>query len=145
MGDNNFSIAIIMERVSLDNKWVEEKWQAHGVIPDVAGGGRRVIYQDDRRTQILFPGHAITLHRDEAEGYYMNVTSPEPRVFVHWRMDGEHANPERVTVSYGEAARWMDADHNVDGVAMPPDILAWVGTYIEENYRPEPRFKRKRQ
>ncbi|MBI2310985.1 MAG: DUF3305 domain-containing protein [Betaproteobacteria bacterium] len=144
MGANSFPVAVIMERILLDNRWAAEKWEAHGVVPDVPGAAGRVIYQDDRRMHILFPGHEISLHRDEAEGYYLNLTSPEPRVFVRWRMDGERALPELLTVSYGEAARWMDADHNVDGVPMPAEILAWVGAYVEENYRPEPKFKRKR-
>ena len=29
------------------------------------------------------------------------------------------------------------------GVAMPPEIYAWVGDYVEKNYRPEPK-KRQR-
>lgn len=138
-----FPISIIMERTALDHPWASEKWGVHGVVPG-ARGGERVIYQDPKRTQLLFPGFELALYRDEAEGYYLNLSSPEPRVFVRWRMEEDRAQPELVTVSYGEAARWMDADHNVDGVAMLAEIMAWVGDYVEQNYRPEPKFKRKR-
>lgn len=143
MGAPSFPIAIIMERAALNNPWASERWGVHGVVPG-GRGGERVIYQDAKRTQLLFPGFEVSLYRDEAEGYYLNLTSPEPRVFVRWRMDGDRAQPELVTVSYGEAARWMDADHNVDGVAMSAEIMAWVGDYVERNYQPEPSFKRKR-
>jgi hypothetical protein len=27
----------------------------------------------------------------------------------------------------------------VDSVPMPPEIFAWVGEYVEQNYRPEPK------
>ena len=43
-----------------------------------------------------------------------------------------------VTVSSEEAGRWMDGGHSVDGVAMPADIFAWLGDYVEKNYRPQP-------
>ena len=79
------------------------------------------------------------LHKDELEGYYLNVSSQQPHVFVLWRMDGEQALPVEVTVSYDEAGRWLDGGHSVDGVAMPSEIFAWVGEYVENNYRPEPK------
>ena len=43
-----------------------------------------------------------------------------------------------VTVSSEEAARWMDGGHSVDSVAIPAEIFAWVGDYVEKNYRPQP-------
>jgi hypothetical protein len=50
-----------------------------------------------------------------------------------------NALPLHVTVSTGEASRWLDGGHSVDGVPIPPEIFAWVGEYVEANYRPEPR------
>jgi regulator of protease activity HflC (stomatin/prohibitin superfamily) len=47
----------------------------------------------DGVTQWLHPGHEIVLHRDEAEGYYLNITSPDPKVFVMWRMAEPGADP----------------------------------------------------
>jgi uncharacterized protein DUF3305 len=62
-------------------------------------------------------------------------------VFVLWRIDDEQAIPVDVTVSTEEGGRWLDGGHSVDGVPMPPEIYAWVGAYVESNYRPEPRKK----
>jgi hypothetical protein len=53
-------------------------------------------------------------------------------------MDDERAVPVEVTVSFDEAGRWTDGGHSVDGVAMPPEIFAWVGDWVEKNYRPQP-------
>ena len=33
----------------------------------------------------------------------------------------------------------MDGGHSVDSVPMPAEIFAWVGEYVERNYRPEPK------
>jgi hypothetical protein len=62
-------------------------------------------------------------------------------VFVLWRMEGEQALPLDVTASSEEAGRWMDGGHSVDAVAMPPEIFAFVGQYVEDNYRPQPRVR----
>jgi hypothetical protein len=138
-----YPIAVIMEHVRLTNRWATERWEAKGVVRDITppGSGERVIVQDDRITQILFPGFVLKLHPDEAEGYLYNVTSPEPKVFVMWRMRGELARPELLSVSYHEGARWMDTEENVGGVALPPDLLSWIAEYGAAHYRPEPRKK----
>ena len=44
-----------------------------------------------------------------------------------------------MTVSYNEGGRWLDGGHSVDSVATPQEVFAWVGEYVEQNYRPEPK------
>lgn len=138
-----YPIAVIMERVKLANRWATEKWETKGVVRDPLpeGGGERVIVSDENTTQILFPGIMLRLERSEAEGYYLNITSPHPKVFVLWRMRDERARPELLTVSYNEGTRWADSGENVDGVALPADLLPWIAEYVAEHYRPEPRKK----
>ena len=99
---------------------------------------QRQLVNEAQVAQFLHPGLELVLQKGELEGYYFNVSAPEPRVFVLWRMDGENGLPVHVTVSSEEAARWLDGGHTVDGVAMPPEIYAWLGAYVEANYRPEP-------
>jgi hypothetical protein len=120
------------------SRWADSMWEPHGVLAD-PGGDARLLREADGVTQWLHPGLQLVLHKDELEGYYMNVSAPEPRVFILWRMDGENALPVEVTVSSDEAARWLDGGHSVDGVAIPPAIFAWVGEYVENNYRPQPQ------
>ncbi len=131
-----------MEKSPVASRWVSEKWEARGVVPDSSAPGTpaRIIVEQGGLTQILFPGHEIRLHRDEAEGYYLNITSPQPKVFVLWRMgDDAIAQPEMLSVSYHEGARWMDTDERVDGVALPPEFVPWMAEFAAEHYRPEPR------
>ena len=73
------------------------------------------------------PDSAIELHRSESEGYFLNITAPEPKIFVMWRMidsedqaaDGPGARPQLVTVSYNEAARLLDGGERSMRAAAP--------------------------
>ena len=127
-----------MQRRPVKSRWADSMWEPHGVLAD-PGGAARLLREADGVTQWLYPGIKLVLHKDELEGYYMNVSAPEPRVFILWRMEGENALPVEVTVSSDEAARWLDGGHFVDGVAIPREIYAWVGDYVENNYRPQPQ------
>jgi hypothetical protein len=133
----SFDIAVVMQRRPVKSRWADSMWEPHGVLAD-PGGAARLLREADGVTQWLYPGFKLVLHKDELEGYYMNVSAPEPRVFILWRMEGENALPVEVTVSSDEAARWLDGGHSVDGVAIPPAVFAWVGEYVENNYRPQP-------
>jgi hypothetical protein len=53
------------------------------------------------------------------------------------------AKPEIVTLSYHDAGRWLDAQEQVEQVPAPAGVVAWVREFIEANYVPEPK-KRKR-
>src|SRR5262245_55585948 len=112
-----YPIAVIMERTQLDDRWSTEKWEVKGVVRDnrPAGAAQEVIFRDERTTQFLFPGFQLKLRRDEAEGYYLNITSPQPKLFVLWRKDDEIASPCELTLSFNEGARWMDGGATVDG------------------------------
>jgi hypothetical protein len=141
------NVAVIMERKALaGNRWLTAQWDASGVVRDTAPAGaaeQQVIVHDDNLTRIVYPGHQIRLYRDVAEGYLFNITSPEPKVFVLWRMHDEVARPERLTVSYHEGARWMDSDERVDGVPLPAELVPWIREFATQHYKPEPK-KQKR-
>lgn len=133
-----------MRRRPSQSRWVDCVWEPWSVLPGLpAAGEPRLLVEEDGVAQWLHPGFTLYLHRDETEGYYLNVSSGDARVFVLWRMEGligaEYALPLDVTVSYDEGGRWLDAGHSVDTVAMPAEIFAWVGEYVEQNYRPQPK------
>lgn len=141
-----YPLAVIMERIAMENKWCNERWEAKGVVGDVFGpqAERRVIFEDAKHTQILFPGFVLALYKDEVENYHLNLTAPLPKVFVQWREHDQVAVPHLVTVSCGEAARWMDSNETVDAVAMPDELIPWLGEFIERHYHPEPKKIRRR-
>lgn len=149
-----FCVDVLMERIPLANRWVSEQWQPAGVVPvgviasAASPGAPECVADASERTLWRFPGRAIELHPSEAEGYFLNITSETPLVFVMWRPAEDGAlpavRPEIVTVSYNQAGRIMDGGEKVDPVPMPPAILAWMQPYVAEHYKPEPRRKMKR-
>ena len=136
------TLAVIMQRRTTNNRWQSVVWEPWAVLEsDEPAAEPRLLVDQDGAAQWLHPGFELTIHRDETEGYYLNVSSGSPRIFVLWRMDEENdmAIPLQVTASYYEGGRWLDGGNAVDSVTMSPSIFAWVGEYVEKNYRPEPR------
>ncbi len=72
----------------------------------------------------------------------------EPKAFVLWRMAEDAAEPRArpliVTVSYAEAARFLDAGEQVDAVPMPASMHAALDAFVVAHYKPEPRKKVRR-
>jgi len=139
-------LAVVMERRPLDNPWSSETWLPVEVRVDDAEGAEgaearvpRLLREAEGVAQWLFPGLELVLSRDECEGYWQNLVSPGPRVFVMWRREDENEMPlpERVTASYDEASAWMDASESVEGVPMPETMVPWVGDYLKANFHPE--------
>lgn len=137
--------AVIMERMAIVNRWADERWETRGIVRDTAvnGAPARVILQTDKLTHTLYPGHVIRLYRDEAEGYYYNISSPEPKVFVLWRMEDDVAQPKFLSVSYHEGSRWLDSGENVDGVPLPAELIPWMAEFVAVYYQPEEKKPRK--
>jgi len=139
-----------MRRERAPNRW--EEWR-HSIAEVVAheeafGSAPRILRDDGRECRTLFPGFTLELHTDQADGYYLNLSSGTPVWFVVWRIDDEdpsRAWPETVSVSYTEAGRWLDAQERVDNVPLQADVAAWLQAYTDEHYRPEPKKRRRPQ
>ena len=134
------SVSVRMEKRALaNNRWFSHQWLVQGI--DLADA-----VQDAHPDVRVFAGFDVSLHADEAEGYFLNTSSGAPKAFVMWRIDEAEAEgaaiPKVVTLSYNEAARLMDAQEKVDAVALPPVLCAWLADYVAANYKPEPKKKR---
>ena len=94
-----------------------------------------------------FAGCTVELHPSEAEGFYLNLSSPEPKVFIMWRLTPEIVPPVelvRVTVSYNEAARSLDGGEAVDPAPLPTNLRAILADYTAQHYRQEKKQKVRR-
>ena len=145
-------VAVVMRRVKQDNRWQPFRWELADVVPQEAAFGNepRRIFQDEREERWLHPGFRVELFRDDAEGYYLNATTPAPCWFVMWRIEERAtvaeepiARPEIVTLSYHDAGRWLDAQETVEQVPAPAEVIDWMREFADHHYVPEPR-KRKR-
>jgi hypothetical protein len=137
-------VAVILRRETVDGRWESHRWDLHAVVPDV-GGEVRSTEQDARTLIRIFPGFELVLFRDEAEGYYLNASSGEASVFASLRIDEATGEPYPflATLSYNEAARWMDSNERVERAPAWPELAQWLGLWVEANYKPEPK-KRQR-
>ncbi len=144
----NLAVAVVMERQRQPSQW--EAWR-HRPLDVMADDGRfaagaKTLRDDGQTLQTLHPGLAVTLHVDEAEGYYLNLSSGNPVWFVMWRSDDEdpsRAWPEIVTLSYNEAGRLLDAQERVDNTPLPADVAQWLQAFTDQHYRPEPKRRRR--
>ncbi|MEO6407607.1 MAG: DUF3305 domain-containing protein [Burkholderiaceae bacterium] len=140
----------MMEREAEPNRWQAWRHRLVEVVPAEPAFGTepRVLRDDGRLRRMLFPGFRLELFRDEGEGYHLNLTSGAPVWFVVWRIDDadpSRAWPETVSLSYNEAGRWLDAQEQVDNVPLAPDLVAWLQSYTDAHYRPEPKRRRRPQ
>ena len=143
-------VAVVMERETAPNRWEDWRFRVVEVVPheEAFGLEPRVLRDDGKLRRTLYPGFTLELFRDQAEGYYLNLTSGAPVWFVVWRIDDEdpsRAWPETVSVSYNEAGRWLDAQERVDNVPLASELAAWLQAYTDEHYRPEPKQRRRPQ
>lgn len=150
----SIEVAVVMRRERLDNRWQPWRWVLADVVPNEAEFGdepRRLVKTEDEE-RWLHPGFAVELFRDDAEGYYLNATTPAPGWFVLWRMEEEASvadepipRPVAVTLSYHDAGRWLDAQEIVEQVPAPPDVIEWMREFAQAHYTPEPRKRRRPQ
>lgn len=101
-------------------------------------------------THWLFPRFRVMLFRDDAEGYFLNLNSPNPCFWVFWRADEERlldgepmAVPQIVTLSYHDAGRWLDAQERVDQVPAAPEVVDWLRGFVDVTYQPEPKRRQR--
>jgi len=157
MSTNNPSIqvAVVMrkERITGEmSRWQTWRWVLAEVLAQEEGFGEqpRMLFKSEDEERWLHPGFTVELFRDDAEGYYLNATTPAPGWFVLWRMEEEAtladeplARPAMVSLSYHDAGRWLDAQETVEQVPAPADVIDWMRSFAEEHYVQEPK-RRKR-
>ena len=141
-------VAVVLAREARPNRWEDWRFRLDEVLLDEGqfGDAPRLLRDDGQTATTLFPGFEVGLYRDEAEGYHLNLSSGAPVWFVMWRLSDEdpsQAHPERVTLSYNEAGRLLDAQERVDNLPLPPSVCDWLRLWTEAHYRPEPKQRRR--
>lgn len=159
--------AVLMRKQFVDNPWISYRWEPREVLPDfgqfnnaTADEGKIVgqfLGRDDQGESWLFTGYELNLFPDEAEGYYLNLSAPQPCWFVMWRLEEDIeryidaqsielakseetiAVPHRISVSYNEAGRLLDGGESVDTIPLSSEHASWLQEYVNEHYRPEPK------
>jgi len=154
MSTERLCIAVVMQQTELANRWVRERWEPVAAELCAPGASEiEVLAASPAGKRWRFAPFDIELHRSEAEGYFLNLSAPDPKIFVMWRMleadaiaeGGPAAAPFLATVSYNEAARMLDGGEQVDALPLLPAIRAWMEPFVQEHYKPEPKRKVRRR
>jgi hypothetical protein len=137
------AVAVVMRREHIASRWQPWRWVLADVVPHQEGFGTRprLLLKDDHEERWLHPGFMVELFIGDAEGYYLNVTTPQPCFWVVWRMEEEAALadepiaiPQIVTLSYHDAGRWLDAQETVEQVPAPPDVVQWLQHFVDKHH-----------
>jgi hypothetical protein len=143
-------IAVLMQRRQPSHPWAEPTWEAVAVLaqpaaqpaPDAAPS--ILLRRQSGDAEIcLTSGLALELFPDENDGYFENWVAPQPKVFLMWRVQQDDPVPVIASVSYAEGTRMLDSGEAAGGVAMPPDIHAWLGEYLRAHYTPPAQGRRR--
>jgi hypothetical protein len=137
-------VTVLMRKHAPVSKWASTDWRPAAILP----AGQAAAPQDaDCKA---FAGMALELFKDEGENYALNLDAPDPQVFVLQRKvdeaaDGGPWEPIKVTLSYGEGARWMDGGERVESLPMPDALRAWLSEFVALHYVPEKKERKRPQ
>jgi hypothetical protein len=149
-------LGIVVERRAVDNPWIDHSWRSVAVI-----AGARALSPFGEWTPMgdgdgWVHFHAGTLNLElfpkETEGYKLNLSQDPPRLYVVLRTNEEEGLcdhevvPFLVTACPYEAQDYLDSgEEQVDAVAMPEGVIAFVQNYVGLHYVEERFYKRKRK
>jgi Protein of unknown function (DUF3305) len=155
-------VSVIMRRepiVGAMSRWQSHRWVLENVVLEgeasatvVEKTATKITCSDKNASneRWIHNGYKVELFEDDAEGYYLNVTTDAPCWFVLWRMEEEAditdepiAKPEMVSLSYHDAGRWLDAQETVEQVPLPPEVVVWLQAFVDEHFVMETK-RRKR-
>ena len=149
-------VAVLMRREAVQGpmaRWQPWRWTLAEVVPQEPGFGSapRCLREGEDGALWLYPDWAVELFTDDAEGYWLNATSPTPAYFVMWRLsepeDGSEprAQPQAVSLSYHDAGRWLDAQETVETAPAEPAVVQWLQSFAEQHFVPEPKRRQRPQ
>ena len=147
-------VGIVVERREIDNPWEDYAWAPVSVIPGAPPMETTDEWKELQRGDGWIQYHAGTLELElvngETDGYRTNLSNPQPYVYIVMTPGEEADEPEIMpflaTVSPHEAEGYTeDSEQIVEGVPMPPEMVAWVSEFVDKHHVEVPFKKRKRK
>ena len=144
-------VSVVLER-SIDprKKWNLPQWKGFAVITgeQLQHDQQKVLIHDDGiNCRYLWGGLVVHLYRDGNEGYWYNLLSDNPYLFIV--CEGEQnemdVEPAFVTANQDEATGYMESDRLVLSVPMPAEMCTILEKYVITHYLPQEKKKRKRR
>lgn len=143
-------LGVVFERRRIAHPWQEWRWKPVALIPGAPTVAEpKVLRQGDDWIWFHLATLELELFADETRDYLLNLSQPQPLVYVLWRSEGSmpdgRPEPFRVTACHTETQDYLDGgDVIADGVAMPEPVLELVQEYARAYHVDVPFKKRKR-
>jgi hypothetical protein len=124
-------ISVVVERRDAKNPWGGQLWRPLGILPPAAAAEPgKLLAEGEGWAHYQGGRFDIELFKRETEG--------------QGEQGGLEFEPFMVTVCPYEASKYTeDQDEVVEGVPMPPDVLAWVQDFVSAYHVDTPFVKRK--
>jgi hypothetical protein len=141
-------ISVVIERRASNSPWQEYVWRAVGVLPKAAAERGQLLASGEGWAHFQGGTLELELHRGETEGYLTNLSQTPPVVFVvlRRREEGEGLDYEPFVATacpYEAMGYTPGGDDIIEGVPMPPEVMAWVQEFVALHHVDVPFKKRK--
>ena len=144
-------VGVVIRKQPGVTRWAKWIWRAVAVLP----GAGAADWHEMRRDGEAIEYHAATVplevHRKETEGYRVSLSTSPPSVYVILRPNEDPESDRevdvfKVTASAYEAQDYLDSGEEiVEPVPMPPQLIAWLSSFVEIHHEDEEFVKRKRK
>ena len=118
-------VTVVMKKRPSQSRWQEGVWG----VEDVLAGWVMPVWADANNYKVQ--GLELQLFDEQSEGYLENWAAPDPKVYVAWRMQDEHAMPVSASVSFAAGTDMLDSKHPTQSVPMPRVIHDWLGHWLQ--------------
>jgi len=144
-------LAVILERkIDTTKKWGFPQWSVFAIVT-----GEKIQHHDQKVTvhnegniqRYFWGGLKLELYKDGSEGYWYNLLSQEPYLFVvcNGELSDMEIEPRYVTANQDEATGHLESDDLVLSIPMPQSIRDLLEQYVISYYKPKKKKKRKRK
>ena len=146
-------IEVVLERtVDRSKRWSYPTWAIVSLASgqDLQQGVQCMALHDTfvaDSQRFFYSGLVLDLFKDGSEGYWYNLLSADPYIFVvcEGEQEAMEVRPFYVTVNQDEATGHLESEDIVLSAPMPTKLRALLERYVVEHYKPEQQKKRKRK
>jgi len=148
MTETSREVGVVLRRRAIDNPWVDHIWSPVTILEDVPATAPWTVLSHEPDAVLYYAGHAtLDLFSADTANYRDNLADGEPRIWVALRRQdgGSELELTKVTADPTEGEAMFESGTDVIGtVPMPPDVAAWIATFVDEFHVEQVFHKRKR-
>lgn len=141
-------VGVVLRRRAIDNPWIDHMWSPVTVLETVPATAPWTILSQEEGATLYYAGAAfIDLFSAETANYRDNLADGSPQIWVALRRQdgGPELELTKVTADPTEGEAMFESGTDVIGtVPMPPEIAAWIATFVDEFHVEQVFHKRKR-